>query len=671
MYRRLTRSLDAVGTLIPANENPYKYVSNQNEDWYLSVYKYSEDQKKQAEEIIEVEKDGKKFSRPRGVKGITDVKCNVIVFDTDKEDNPEKARKDAIEIVNRLEKLGYSEDNIAISFSGNKGFGIEVYIEDNLTPKEHKNIAKHIAGDLVYSKRNNPDGTMDTTLYNASRIFRLDFTKHMTSGLYKTPLTKKQLETLSVDEIKDIAKEPKYPHQRALKSKKLPKELLEAKSRVKEVEKKKNKPLFSLDFTKKPYYLTDVKYALHKGYIPEGHGNTGMMILCATYKHVGFDKTDAYHMLKGVNEKRSEIYGIEKRSNDQIWHEVVQYVYSPNWNGGTYGDETDLIQETCETFGIVEKTAMVSISDVKDRFIKFSKNINKNVIRTGIKSLDDSVLMTTGMMVGLLAAPSSGKTSVATKIIESLSSNGQNVLFLSLDMHDTLLYSRLLQRVSGENVEGRLRSMIETDPTYNDEYSIEEDEAILKAFDKVEDLYGNVNFDFTRGCTIESVEENIKANKAKFGDNLKMVVVDYLEKVRGPYSDATANSGYVASRLSDLASTYDVAILLLLQPQKSAGDPSEELLSMRKVKGASVIEQDCRVIMTLWRPGFNPQMSANDKYASIAVVKNNMGPVTQIDFGWNGLKGEVTELSRSERDALDALREEIKEQKKEDKQNDW
>ena len=236
-------------------------------------------------------------------------------------------------------------------------------------------------------------------------------------------------------------------------------------------------------------------------------------------------------------------------------------------------------------------------------------------------------------------------TSLATQIVESLSENDQNVLFLSLDMHDNLLYQRLLQRVSGIDVGKKLRSKIETDENYDPDYSFNTDEELATAFDKVDDVYKNVNFDFTRGCTIESIEENIKLNKNKFGNNLKMVVVDYLEKVREPYSDATANSGFVASRLSDLASTYDIAIMVLLQPQKSAGDPSEELLSMRKVKGASVIEQDLRLIMTLWRPGFSPKNSQDDRYASIAIVKNNMGPVTQIDFGWDGLKGKFSELT--------------------------
>lgn len=650
-YYRLTDGLNRVGTLIPETENPYNLIDDQDKDWYLSLYKYDENQKAQAEN----EQDG-------SIRGITDVTTNKLVFDFDFEDNVELARKDAIETVERLKEKGINEDNMHISFSGGKGFSIIVNHNEELTPDEHKAIAKEIAGDLK---------TFDTSVYNASRIFRLDYTKHNKTGLYKTPLSIKQFKNLTVDTIKKTAQKKRKPNI-LVESIELPELIKELK-----VVKKKPTPKEStlipntLDFSKKPYYLTDVKYALHKGYIPPGKGNVGMMILASTYKHVGFDKTDAYHMLKGVNEKRAEIYNIEMRPNDEIWNEVINYVYSPSWKGGTYDGETDLIKDTCTTFGISEKSAVVSIDQVRYRFLEFAENINKNVIKTGIKDLDETIMITTGMMVGILAAPSAGKTSLATKIVENISKNDQNVLFLSLDMHDNLLYSRLLQRVSGINIEKKLRSKIESDKNYDPEYSFTKDDELSNAFDKVDELYGNVDFDFTRGCTIESIEENIRMNKAKHGNNLKMVVVDYLEKVRGPFSDATANSGYVASRLSDLASTYDVALILLLQPQKSAGDPSEELLSMRKVKGASVIEQDCRVILTLWRPGFNPKNSQDDNYASIAVVKNNMGPVTQIDFGWDGLKGEFKSLTRPERDALDSLRQQIQDEKDEKRKSGY
>lgn len=662
MYQRLTDDLNAIGKLIPENANVYDHITK-DKDYYLSVYKYNEEQKKSAEEIIDAEKLNKetgellKYKRPRGIKNIEDVYTNILAFDFDHKTDLELAKVDTIETVSRLSESGIDIQDIQVSFSGGKGFSVVVHHNKNLTPDQHRAIAEGIAGDLL---------TWDDTLYNASRIFRVDGTRHNETGLYKTPLNPEDLYE-SIDKIKTLATNKKKRTVNKVVT--LPNNILQIKPKEKPVPvKTTTEENHIIDFSKKPVYLTDVKYALHKGFIPQGKGNEGFMILCSTYKHVGFDMTDAYHMLKGVNEKRAEIYGISKKDNDEIYKQVVEVVYSPGWKGGTYSIEnSQLLRDTAKKFGITETSKLESFNSIKESFFDFADNINKNVIKTGIKSLDENLLITTGMMVGILGAPSAGKTSVATSILETSAKEGMKPLFHSLDMTKHLMLMRLIQRQSGVNVQNKLRSKIEGDPLYDSTYNFRGDSAIMTAVDNLGIIYRNVEFNFTRGATIESIEEDIKLNKAKNGDKFKLVVVDYLEKVRGPFSDATANSGYVASRLSDLASTYDVCIILLLQPQKSAGDPSEELLSMRKVKGASVIEQDCRVVLTMWRPGFDPRDNGSDKYASIAIVKNNMGEVKTLDYSWSGLKGELKELTKLERDALQGLRERKKQEKEEAK----
>lgn len=667
-YKRLTKGLNNVGILIPANENPYNYVTDTNKDWYLSVYKYNEKHKKLSLEIIDkerVDKDTKevvKYKGPRGVKGVVDVVSSTLVFDTDSKTDLEKAKKDCISICERLDSMGIPFDKQNISFSGGKGFSVVVEHDTDLTPAENKSIALEIANDL---------DTFDDINYNESRIFRLDYTKHNTSGLYKTPLTFEELK-LSIKEIKELAAIEYDPKPR--KRTELTDKVLKLKYVKKEVKKVKAKSLqekIEIDFTKKPYYLSDLKYVLQCGYIPEGKGNEGMMILCATYRHVGMDRTDAYYLLKSVNEKRSDIYSIDKRSKDQIWNQVITPVYSKAWKGGTYSvEESSLLEEIAEKFNLSENTNVVGVKKLKDRFMSFVQNLGKNVIKSGIKDLDDAIIMTPGMMVGLLAAPSAGKTSVATTIVEAQAKIGQAPLFLSMDMHDNLLTQRMLQRITGKDFSEKIRKGIEGDKKYDPEYDIGTDPEVIDGFLKLDEVFGKTDFDFTRGCTIESIEENIRNGKSKHGDRFKVVVVDYLEKVRGPYTDSTANSGYVASRLSDLATTYDVLILLLLQPQKSAGDPSEELLSMRKVKGASVIEQDCRVILTMWRPGFNPQDSSRDNYVSMAVVKNNMGPTLQIDFKWDGLTGQLDSVTEKDRAIIADIIECKKEAKAKKKEED-
>lgn len=1007
MYQRLTEGLNSIGKLIPDNSNIQDFLKK-DKDYYLSIYKYTEAHKKIAEEIIDAERVDKetkqiiKYKRPRGIESIEDVITNILGFDFDDDANLEKAKQDTITTVERLMDNNIDIEDINVSFSGGKGFSIVVYHDKNLTPSQHRKIAEAIAGDLE---------TFDSTLYNASRIFRIDGTKHNKTGLYKTQLDPDMLYS-SIDEIKEFAK---IKHTtKIFKRTTLPESFFNLVPKEKKVEKSTEEAQHIIDFSKKPYYLTDLKYALHKGFIPPSDGNEGMMILCSTYKHVGFDMVDAYHMLKGVNEKRAEIYNIPKRDNNAIWKEVVEVVYDPSWKGGTYSIENSkLLQETAKKFGITEHSKLESFDSIKNSFFEFADKINENVIKTGIKSLDETLLITTGMMVGVLGAPSAGKclgkgtlirmfdgstkkvedikvgdllmgddstprkvlstctgkeqlykvkqlngndyivneshilclknnvefsdkkrfnkfkdkfinievkdylkqsnlfkkhykgykvgveynqketnlnpyvmgmwlgdgtsskpnitntdpeviayldnyfskynltrktydkithsyttsvgqenyrfnffkeslikdgvlnnkfipdsyllnnrknrlallaglidsdgyydsrrnayeisfknlrlatetlelirslgfkaemnlktinyncvtknkkysgatttnriyfsgqnlneipvlldrkkasfgtrevsydsygieleklevgdyygfeidgnrkfllgdftvthnTSLVTSIIEKSAKDGMKPLFHSLDMTKHLMMMRLIQRQSGVNTQDRLRKRIKGDPKYDDNYNMRTDTDIQTAVENLGKIYRNVEFNFTRGATIESIEEDIKANKAKNGDKFKLVVVDYLEKVRGPYSDATANSGYVASRLSDLASTYDVCIILLLQPQKSAGDPSQELLSMRNVKGASVIEQDCRVVLTMWRPGFNPRNNTDDRYASVAIVKNNMGEVRTLDYSWSGLKGELKELTNLERDQLESLRERLAEER--------
>jgi hypothetical protein len=325
MYYRLCEGLKSVGKLIPENANVYDYLKK-DKDYYLSVYRYNDKQKKIAEEKVEAtnKETGEIYERDRGVENIEDVVTNILGFDLDHKPDLNVAKQDTIKVVERLMDYGIAIEDILVSFSGSKGFSVVVHHSENLTPEEHRTIAEGIAGDLA---------TFDTTLYNAARIFRIDGTKHNSTGLYKTPLEPDDLYE-SIDTIK--AKATTKTKRNPVVPIKLPTALFNLKPKEKEVKKVEAETSHFIDFSKKPFYLTDLKFVLQKGFIPPSDGNEGMMILCATYRHVGFDRTDAYYMLKSVNEKRSEIYGIPKRSKNEIYNEVINVVYDPSWKGGTY-----------------------------------------------------------------------------------------------------------------------------------------------------------------------------------------------------------------------------------------------------------------------------------------------------------------------------------------------
>lgn len=603
------------------------------------------------------------------VAGTNNIKTDKLVFDFDEKNDVEKARQDALELVGRLIQNGLSKDNIQVSFSGNKGFSVEVETNSEFNRKEFENIVNNLASGL---------NTFDPSVKDHQRLFRIPLTVHNVSGLYKVPLTLDQLEELTYTQIKNLAT-PKYVEDHKdqyyeIINSWVRTELTPSIKSLKNLTTTEKKELDenksfndTLDLSKKPNWLTATKFALQEGFFFEGERNNAFMILCATYKKNGFPKRIAWGMLKGVAELQSQRTGQEKYSKDELWHNIVDVIYSPHWKGGTYSEkETDLLKKTAERLNITlekDETRLTTINVVSERFKTFATNIDKNTIKMGIKTVDENVLITTQMTLGILGSPSSGKTTLANNFVKNLSLNGQKSIYQSLDMGDNLLFGRLLQHYCGYDFK-LILNMIKRN---------EWDKNLLEAWERVKEEYKNVGFNFKSGTNVEDIEADILKYKEKHGDELKLVVVDYLEKVRGPYSDSNANTAYVASRLADLSTQHNLCLLMLLQPQKSAGDPSHPLLSMRKVKGASVIEQDSRVILTLWRPGFDPENFDEDNYLSMAVVKNNMGPLTKLDFHWDGASGKIRDLSFGEQVKLEALLKRKEDEKKAEKisNDDW
>ena len=148
LYYRLCKGLHDVGTLCPEDVPLGRYILSRDDDYYRSIFFYNEEQKKLAEEIIKVQKNGFETIRPRGISGITDVLTNRLVFDFDSENDIQIAKLDAIELVSRLTSMGVGPDYIQIYFSGKKGFAVEVNSSETFTPLNLKNVILNLAGDL-------------------------------------------------------------------------------------------------------------------------------------------------------------------------------------------------------------------------------------------------------------------------------------------------------------------------------------------------------------------------------------------------------------------------------------------------------------------------------------------------------------------------------------------
>jgi len=628
MYQRLCTGLNDKGRLISTSEDVYKYVSNEDKDYYLSLYQYNQDQKTQFEET-------------GTISGITDVKTNRIVFDFDCDTDPNNAKTDTKTLLGRLKKYGFKDEDFNIYFSGKKGFHVVLETDKFFTPSQLKSLAKKVAEDLK---------TFDGSIYNAARVLRVPHTKHQKSQLYSTPISIDELD-LSIDEIKAIAKE-KYDVVKPVKVS-LPKEINSLTKETKDVAVKKEISTVELDLNNRPKYLSTWKYALSQGFFPEGTRNNALTILAATYKGLKFDKINSYYLLKGASDHQSKRFDVNKISKEEIYA-IIESVYSPNWNGGTYAEDSfpiNLQTYLEKDLGLPRKNeedlqVFSSLSSLFDDYKNFTLNIDKNTIKTGIKALDQNVRLTTSMLVGLLGAPSSGKTNSALEIIRNTSVSGEQVAFFSMDMGKPLVFTRLAQKVSGKTQESLTKMYKEND-----------EEGIKKLKYKIKSAYENVNFSFKTSLTVKDIRESVEYQEKISGKKIRLVVIDYLECINSGISDSNAKIASIAQELKDLANDLETCVLLLLQPPKRAGDPSFPLLSYADIKGAATVAQACSVVVSLWREGFHPKFIEDDRYISFAVLKNRMGTLSQTDCAFDGLTGEISELDDAEKQALKELKD--------------
>lgn len=617
------------------------YQKDPNGDFYVSIYKYSQADKDQ-------------FDKTKSLAGFTNLKTSTLVFDFDSKKDVNLAKQDAKTLVARLSDAGFPKDKLQVSFSGNKGIHVQVELNKDYTKKEVDYLTNKFAGDL---------DTADRQIHDLQRIIRSPMSKHKTSGLYKTPITIEELD-LPIEKVKELATSPDDSRWE-MAANYMESEPVSLPVTIPNLTEKKKEVIIEaedlLDFSKNKTGLTHAKYALACGYFEEGERHEAVMILASTYRALGWTLESAYRNVKAAIAQRNSRLGLESTDlqKAEVWREVSA-IYDPSWRGGTYDETTNnLLIQTKKRYNIDEKfkeNTIVTISELREATEKFLRDLKHNRIYTGLASLDKNLILTKGMMFGALGSPGSGKTSFLNLFMKTTSKNHGPCLYFSMDMSKDLLGTKIIQNYTGYSLE-KLEDMI-LHKTFDKKY--------LEAYELYVEDYKNVGFCFENGYTIEHISNEIKRYEDRVGSRVSLVGVDYLEKVSGPFSEETANSGFVASSLANLAKKHDTCIGLLLQPSKASGSPADEFKSYRSIKGASKIEQDARAIIGIWRPGYDPEEYMRDRYMSIAILKQNMGKLGRFDYAWDGARGSIEEMTSEERIKFKSFLEELENQKKED-----
>lgn len=637
-YVRLTKGLNDKGILIKPDE--LGNYTDTEKDYYTSVYYYNEEQLT-------------RFKETGTVKGIKDVFTDKIWFDLDSKDNPEDAKTDAIVVIERLKQYGIDEKNIEVAYSGNKGFHVTVSLNRTLTPKQVESLAINKFGrDLK---------TLDVSVYDSAQILRVLGTKHHKSGLYKIPISTKQLKALSLIEIKEIAKSLDNVKEEFEWETVSPDEEFFIVPKVEE--KKKTEPPKELDLVGKPKAWKDWKWALLQGFFESGERHNALMVIASTSKALGYDKEQTYYLCKSALKKQAARSGQNEFDKDELWNNIIeQTVFSEGWEGGQYSPLTNAwVRKYCEKLGFkIEEekdTPTITIENAFTQFKDYAKNIDSLTIKTGIPALDNKLRMTVGMSAGLIAAPGVGKTSIAIQMLNNMSKAGHRSVFFSYDMYSAHVFQKLVQKHFNLTPEDIFDKFKKGDSQF--EFMVKE---------KLRQEYAKVDFCFESGQTVSDIMDTVKKVEDNSGEKVKFVVMDYNELVLTDFVDSTSSSSYVAQKMREMANTNQLCVFSLFQPNKMAGTPADEIKSYRSAKGSSAIEQSVSVMLGMSRPGFDPRKPDEDMFVGLNCLKNRMGPIFSLDLHWDGLTGSVRELEEEELMLLKEIRQRKEAEKKGD---DW
>lgn len=244
-------------------------------------------------------------------------------------------------------------------------------------------------------------------------------------------------------------------------------------------------------------------------------------------------------------------------------------------------------------------------------------------VPSGFLDLD---AMTSGFqaseLVVVAARPSMGKTAFCLNIAAHAASEGQGVAVFSLEMSKEALVQRMLTataRVDSHRVrQGKLRD--------SDFTQLARAAGILQTY--------QLWIDDTPSITL--LEMRSKARRLKIDNDLKLIVVDYLQLMRSPeYSDNRVQEISDISRsLKALARELGIPVIALSQLSRASeqrGGERKPILSDLRDSGA--IEQDADLVIFIHRPEYYDREDESKRgLAEVMLAKNRNGPTGDVQL---------------------------------------
>lgn len=228
-----------------------------------------------------------------------------------------------------------------------------------------------------------------------------------------------------------------------------------------------------------------------------------------------------------------------------------------------------------------------------------------------------------GQLVTPAARPSVGKTALALKIADHVSQQGHTVAFFSLEMTRPQLTQRLIALRTGVSVTDQRSGRL-----------TEEQWSLVSACQGTTDGQ-RLLINHKPSIGVAYVRAVARSIKRKHG--LGLIVVDYLQLMKGEGQNRTQEIGSVSRGLKALAKELQVPVIALAQLNRGVEGRTDKRPMLSDLRDSGEIEQDADIVAMLHRedkyPGADPKWNG---VAELLVLKNRSGATGELCLTFDG-----------------------------------
>lgn len=260
-------------------------------------------------------------------------------------------------------------------------------------------------------------------------------------------------------------------------------------------------------------------------------------------------------------------------------------------------------------------------------------------IATGFKDFDR---LTAGLqpsdLILIAARPSMGKTAFVLNITQNVAiREKQSVAFFSLEMSKEQLVQRMLCAEAGIDAQ-RLRIGELEDNDWK---------KLVSAADKLSSA--GIFIDDTPGITV--MEMRSKARRLKVEQDLKLIVVDYLQLMQGATGSGRSENrqqeiSEISRSLKALARELHVPVIALSQLSRGVESRQVKRPMLSDLRESGSLEQDADIVSFLYREDYYNPETEKKNITEVIIAKHRNGPVDTVQLFFHKAFTKFSDLTQ-------------------------